>query len=90
MAVSAAAQGLSQGAPALFAELHGAAAVARTFSGRAGAAQPALIDGRIGLVWAPDGHPRAVLDLGVRDGRIEAIEVWSDPQVVRSLVIHLL
>src|SRR5256885_15623317 len=33
-------------------EVRGAAAVAETFSGRAKAAQPALIDGDPGLVWA--------------------------------------
>ena len=35
------------------AEVCGAAAVAGTFSGRARAAQPALVNGAVGLVWAP-------------------------------------
>src|SRR3989441_2176922 len=39
-------------------EVHGAAAVAETFSGRARAAQPALVNGEAGLVWAPGGAPR--------------------------------
>jgi RNA polymerase sigma factor (sigma-70 family) len=36
-------------------EVHGAAAVARTFAGRAGAARLALLDGYAGAVWAPGG-----------------------------------
>src|SRR2546426_4921669 len=39
-------------------EVRGAAAVARTFAGRAKEAQPALIDGAAGLVGAPGGRPR--------------------------------
>jgi hypothetical protein len=38
-------------------EVRGAAAVADTFSGRARAAQPALVNGAVGLVWAPGGKP---------------------------------
>ena len=34
-------------------EVHGAAEVAGTFSGRARAARPALVNGAAGLVWAP-------------------------------------
>src|SRR2546430_4196538 len=41
-------------------EVRGAAAVAKTFSGRARAAQPALVDGAVGLVWAPGGRLRVV------------------------------
>src|SRR5437588_645109 len=43
-------------------EVRGAAAVAETFAGRARAAQPALVDGAVGLAWAPGGHPKAVFD----------------------------
>ena len=38
-------------------EVCGAAAVAKTFAGRARAAQPALVDGLAGAVWAPGGKP---------------------------------
>src|SRR5213593_1837753 len=41
-------------------EVRGAAAVAKTFSGRARAAQPALVNGAAGAVWAPGGRPRVV------------------------------
>src|SRR5205814_4509024 len=37
-------------------EVRGAPAVAKQFSGRARAAQPALVNGAAGLVWAPGGR----------------------------------
>src|SRR5207244_5147805 len=45
---------VGMGAP----EAQGALAVAGTFSGRARAAQLALVDGAPGAVWAPGGRPR--------------------------------
>jgi RNA polymerase sigma-70 factor (ECF subfamily) len=42
------------------AEVRGAAAVAATFSGRARAAGPALVDDAFALVWAHGGTPRVV------------------------------
>src|SRR5436189_1027603 len=36
-------------------EVRGAQSVAKQFSGRARAAQPALVNGAVGLVWAPGG-----------------------------------
>src|SRR2546422_323980 len=41
-------------------EVRGAPAVAGTFSGRARVAQPALVNGAAGAVWAPGGQPRVV------------------------------
>lgn len=81
---------LAEGAPTLARVLRGAAAVARTFTGRANAAQPALIDGTVGLVWAPGGVPRAVFDLVFRADRIAAVDLLSDPAVLRDLEITLL
>lgn len=89
-AVRAATAAAAHGAPALAHELRGAAAVAQVFSGRAQAAQPARIDGLPGLVWAPGGDVRAVFDLLIHDGRVVAIEMLSDPEVVRHLEIELL
>ncbi len=89
-AVQAAADRQAEGAPTLARELRGAAAVARTFTGRANAAQPALIDGTVGLVWAPGGVPRAVFDLVFRADRIAAVDLLSDPAVLRDLEITLL
>src|SRR3989475_12828581 len=44
-------------------EVGGAAAVADTFKGRARAAQPALVNRAVGLVWAPGGRPRVRIRL---------------------------
>src|SRR2546425_11494931 len=55
-AVRMAAARQAVGAPKLAPELRGAPAVAESLSGRAGAAQPAFIDGAPGLVWAPGGN----------------------------------
>ena len=71
-------------------EVRGAAAVAETFAGRARAAQPALVDGGVGLAWAPGGRPKAVFDLTIADGRIMAIEVLLDPDLVADLDVVLL
>lgn len=89
-AVRAATAAAAHGAPALAHELRGAAAVAQVFSGRAQAAQPALIDGLPGLVWAPGGDVRAVFDLLIHDGRVVAIEMLTQPDVVRHFEIELL
>lgn len=80
----------AQGAPALAPEVRGAAAVAKVLSERAQAAQPALVDGLPGLVWALGGDVHAVFDLLVRDGQVVVIEMLSDPDIVRKLEIELL
>jgi RNA polymerase sigma-70 factor (ECF subfamily) len=72
------------------AELRGAAAVAETFAGRAKAAQPALVDGAVGLAWAPGGRPKAVFDLTIAGGRIVAVDVLLDPDVLDDLDVVLL
>jgi RNA polymerase sigma factor (sigma-70 family) len=72
------------------AEVRGAAAVAETFAGRARAAQPALIEGVVGLVWAPAGKPRAVFDLTIAGGTIVAIDLILDPEEVETLEVVLL
>jgi RNA polymerase sigma-70 factor (ECF subfamily) len=80
----------AEGAPALASEVRGAAAVVRTFSGRAQAAQPALIDGAAGAVWAPDGKPRVVFRFTITAGKIVAIDLLSDPELVRGLDVTIL
>ena len=66
------------------AEVRGAEAVARTFSGRARAAQPALVNGAAGLVWAPRGEPRIAFGFRFTGGRIIAIDLVADPQRLRG------
>jgi RNA polymerase sigma factor (sigma-70 family) len=66
-------------------EVRGAAAVAETFSGRARAARPALVDGVPGLVWAAGGRPRVVFNFTIRDGTIVEIEMVADPERISQL-----
>ncbi|MGH7630102.1 MAG: hypothetical protein ACREOF_12125 [Gemmatimonadales bacterium] len=71
-------------------EVRGAAAVAGTFSGRARAAQPALVNGAVGLVWAPGGRPRVVFGLTIARGKIVAIDLVADPERLRQLDLVVL
>jgi RNA polymerase sigma factor (sigma-70 family) len=85
LAVQVAAVRQAQGAPLLASEIHGAAAVAAAFSGRARAAQPALINGAVGAVWAPSGRPRAAFTMTVTAGKIIAIDILMEPEQLRQL-----
>jgi RNA polymerase sigma factor (sigma-70 family) len=71
-------------------EVRGAAAVAGTFSGRARAAQLALINGAPGVVWAPGGRPRVVFGFTITGGKIVAIEMLADPERLRQLDLAVL
>ena len=77
------------GAPKLAPEIRGAAQVAETFSGRAKAAQPALINGIAGAAWAPAGKPRVAFAFEIVGGRIVGIEIIADPARVAQTVIEL-
>jgi RNA polymerase sigma factor (sigma-70 family) len=71
-------------------ELRGAGAVAGTFSGRARAAQPALVNGAAGAVWAPGGQPRVVFSFTVAGGKISEIEILADPDRLHQLDLVIL
>jgi hypothetical protein len=66
-------------------EVRGAAAVADTFSGRARAARPALVNGAVGAVWAPGGRPRVVFGFTIRRGKIVEIDILADPARLRQV-----
>jgi RNA polymerase sigma-70 factor (ECF subfamily) len=66
-------------------EVHGAPAVAETFSGRARFAQPALVNGAAGAVWAPGGQPRVVFGFTIARGTIVEIDLVADPERLREL-----
>jgi RNA polymerase sigma factor (sigma-70 family) len=68
-------------------EVVGARAVAGTFSGRAAAARPALIDGAAGAVWAQGGQPRVVFAFTITGGKIAAIEMIADPERIDRLEV---
>jgi RNA polymerase sigma factor (sigma-70 family) len=78
---------ISTGAPD---GVHGAQAVAETFAGRARAAQPVLVDGAVGLAWAPRGVPQVVFGLAIDDGRIVEIEILADPELLAEMELVLL
>jgi len=74
--------------------LHGAATVARgahAASSRAGSSQLALVNGEVGIVFAPAGHLQVVLRLTAGpDRKITAIDVIADPDRLRQLRLALL
>jgi RNA polymerase sigma factor (sigma-70 family) len=66
----------------------GADAVARTFAGRARAAQPAFIDGEPGAVWTHEGALRVAFRFRVVDDRISAIDLVADRDALAAAVIE--
>ncbi|MEK1890831.1 MAG: sigma-70 family RNA polymerase sigma factor [Phyllobacterium sp.] len=72
------------------AEIRGAAGVASTFVGRAQAAQPARIDGGMGLAVVIDGELRIVLALTIVDGGITGIEAIADRERLSRLELEIL
>ena len=80
----------SAGAPVLAPEIHGAETVARTFAGRAQAAQPALIDGAVGLVYAPGGKPFVVFDFVIENDRVVEISLIADRASIAALDLAIL
>jgi RNA polymerase sigma-70 factor (ECF subfamily) len=71
-------------------EVRGAQYVADTFSGRARAAQPALVNGAAGAVWAPPGRPRIVFSFAITQGKILEIDILADPERLRQLDLTIL
>jgi hypothetical protein len=82
--VQASASRQGGGAPTLAAEVRGATVVADTFSGRARAAQLALVEGTAGAVWAPDGQPRVAFIFTIVQGKIAAIDILADQRTFVS------
>jgi RNA polymerase sigma-70 factor (ECF subfamily) len=71
-------------------EVRGPVAVANMFSGRAQAAQLALLDGAAGAVWAPGGQPRVALGFTLARGKIVAIDMIGDAERLGQLDIKVL
>lgn len=89
VAVAAAEAYRDRGAPDVDESMRGAEVVARVFCGRARAAQPALLDGALGAAYAPGGRVFSAFDLVVVDGRIVAIEMIADPDVLAGVEVEL-
>jgi RNA polymerase sigma factor (sigma-70 family) len=68
-------------------EVTGARAVAGTFSGRAGALRPALIDGAPGAVWTHRGQTRVVFAFTISGDTIAGIEQIADPERIARLEV---
>jgi RNA polymerase sigma-70 factor (ECF subfamily) len=71
-------------------ELVGAAAVAGTFSGRAMGAQPALIDGTTGIVWAPGGQAKVVWEVTIVNNTITDIYMIAASETLDELDLVML
>ncbi|HEV8534308.1 MAG TPA: sigma-70 family RNA polymerase sigma factor [Candidatus Limnocylindria bacterium] len=71
-------------------EVRGAVDVAKTFAGRAQIAQPALVNGAVGLVWAAGGRPRVVFGFTITRGKIVEIELVADSERLRQLDLTVL
>ena len=73
--------------------VRGATAVvrqARTFLRLARFAQPALVNGAVGVVVAPFGRLRYVAQFTITGGKIAQIHVMADPAVLRQLHLSVL
>jgi RNA polymerase sigma factor (sigma-70 family) len=80
-------EGVRLGAPE---EILGAGPVAGVFAEYARGAQPALINGLAGAVWAPGGHPRVAFVFAVADGTITAIHRVANPDRLAELNLVVL
>jgi RNA polymerase sigma-70 factor (ECF subfamily) len=71
-------------------ELHGAAAVAGVFNGRARGALRAEIDGEPGAVWAAHGVVRSAFVFTIVNDKIVAIDLVMEPSELGALDVELL
>jgi RNA polymerase sigma-70 factor, ECF subfamily len=71
-------------------ETRGADAVAKAFAGRARNAQVGLIDDAVGVIIAPDGDLRLVLEVIIRDGRIVEISSIADQETLAGMELVVL
>jgi RNA polymerase sigma-70 factor (ECF subfamily) len=69
------------------AEIHGAAAVAEVFKGRAQAAKPALVDGAMGVAVIFGGRLRIVLAVTIEGDRIREINAIADPDGIGAFEV---
>ena len=61
--------------------------MADTFSGRARAARLAVIDGLPGAIWVQGGKTRMVFGFTISGGKVTAIEMIADPELLAQLDI---
>jgi RNA polymerase sigma factor (sigma-70 family) len=75
--------------PGVAPEVRGRDPVAKIFRGRARAAQLAQVDGYSGLVFAPGGRPRVVVDFVLENDRIVEISMIAEPEHIAALDLKL-
>lgn len=81
------------GRPGAPREIRGArnwAAGAIAFSQMAKFVRPAIVDGTVGLVWAPGGRLRRALRFTVERGKIAQVEIIAEPERLRELELAVL
>ena len=74
-------------------EIHGAANWARgavTFSHAAPFTRAMLVNGSVGLVWAPAGRLLRAVTFGFANGKIATVDVVADPKRLRELDLAVL
>jgi RNA polymerase sigma-70 factor (ECF subfamily) len=71
-------------------EIRGAQAVATAFKGRAQAAQPALVDGAMGVAVIFGGRLRIALRVTFKGDRIAELEAVADAESLEALDVELL
>lgn len=72
-------------------EVRGATVVAkRAQTGGAQAAQPALVNGAVGVVVAPRGRLLMVLEFTIANGKVVAIDAVADPDRLRQMQLAVL
>jgi RNA polymerase sigma-70 factor (ECF subfamily) len=70
--------------------VRGPVAVAGTFSGRALAARPALIDGAVGMVWVVGGRLKVVWDFTIREDKVVHIDMLAAADSLELLDVTVL
>jgi RNA polymerase sigma factor (sigma-70 family) len=78
------------GSPTTIRGAHAVAANARAFSANARFAEPALVDGAVGIVVAPKGKLALVLRFSVVGDKISEIDINADPQRLRAFDLRVL
>jgi RNA polymerase sigma-70 factor (ECF subfamily) len=78
------------GAPTTIRGAQAVAANAQAFSANARFAEPALVDGAVGIVVAPKGKLALVLRFGVVDDRIAELRIDADPRRLRGFDLAVL
>ncbi len=70
--------------------VRGASAAVEAFAGRARGARLALVDGLAGAAWALRGQVQVVFDFTVKDGKIVAIDLLGDRELIDELDLEFL